>query len=123
MTQRASFNDFDLYSMGLLDPDDVEPSFLISTNCNGDRAPSFDGAASGETLDVEIADVVSALGERRPAFGEAPTKFEIAFLLVVKAGLEPRPESVATLNRFRKGVERRIAEQGGKFVTKLRARK
>lgn len=120
VNQRASFNDFDLYSMGLLDPADVQPSFLFATSCNGDQAPSLDGGASGDIVDVEIANVISALGERRPAFADAPKKFEIGFLLVVQAGEEPRPGSVALVNEFRKGVARRIAEQGGKFVTKLR---
>lgn len=121
--RRARFNDFDLYSMGLIDPAEVEPSFLIGGGCVGDLPPSFEGTARGEIIDVAIADVVSVLGERRPAFGDAPTKFEIAFLLVVKAGEEPRPGSVAMVDAFRKGAQRRIAEHGGRFVTKLRARR
>ncbi len=115
------YNGLDRYFMGLEDPAAV-PDFFFLEGCNGDRAPQDNVTVSGTRVDVTIDDVIRALGPRDPAFGEAPTKFNVAFLLLVREGEEPRPTSIKQMNDFRKLAEREFAANGGKLNTKLKKR-
>jgi hypothetical protein len=118
---RARYNDLDRYMTGLIGPEEVGDFFLIE-GCDGDRAPEANVSLAGTRLDLTIDDVVAALGPRRPAAGDAPTRFDVAFALLVRQGEEPQAGSVSRVDQLRKIAGRRFKEAGGKLVTKLRLR-
>lgn len=117
--RRADYNDFDLYNMGLIGADGVRDSFLVE-GCDGDRAPNPSASVNGTRIDISIDDIINAEGPRVPPAGDAPTKFDIAFVLLVEQGQEPQASSVAKVDQLRKLAGRRFKEAGGKLVTKLR---
>ncbi|MDH3743703.1 MAG: hypothetical protein OES47_01220 [Acidobacteriota bacterium] len=123
MPGRAQYNPLDRYSIGLIGPEEVPDFFYVGGGCDGDRAPAFNVALSGPRVDVTIDDVVRALGARNPEAGKAPTKFNVAFVLLVRGGEEPQGGSVAKVNRLRKVAAARFKEAGGKIVTKLKLKK
>lgn len=97
------YSDLDLYLMGLLPPDQVEPWFVLEdvSNCVDSAAPdggcappdAFLFQADSYTVnatrrDITIDDVIAAEGPRTPAWPEAPDEFDVSFLLVVRPGEE-----------------------------------
>ncbi|MEM7157322.1 MAG: MYXO-CTERM sorting domain-containing protein [Myxococcota bacterium] len=97
------FSDLDLYLMGLLPPEDVEPWFILENpfNCVDSASKSGDCAPPGAFLfeadtytinatrrDVDVSDVISAEGMRVPAFPDAPDEFDVSFLFIKRPGEE-----------------------------------
>ena len=96
-TSLFEFSDLDLYLMGLIGPEDVAPFFLLTdpTNCvdsaadDGSCAPTdaFRFEADSYTVtanrqDITIEQVIAAEGPRIPAVGDAPTEWDVSFLLL-----------------------------------------
>jgi len=95
------FSDLDLYLMGLMSPDEVQPWFLIEDphNCVdsalGDKecAPA-DGfsfkadqyTVSGTRRDITIKHVIDAEGPRVPAYPDAPSEHSLSFILIKRPG-------------------------------------
>ncbi len=79
-TPYTKFSDYDLYAMGVMTRDEVQPTFFIRpTNCTGSRCeaatPPETGPKKieGHRVDVDIDKVIAAMGaERSPAFTDAP---------------------------------------------------
>ena len=95
------FSDLDLYLMGLLPPEEVAPWFLIEdpTDCVDSSLPdkacappdAFQFKAetytvSGKRRDLTIADVVGFEGPRVPAHPDAPTDFDVSFIVLKRQG-------------------------------------
>ncbi len=95
------FSDLDLYLMGLMSPDEVQPWFLIEDphDCvdsgleNKECAPpdgfSFKAdqyTVSGTRRDITIKDVIDAEGPRVPAYPDAPSEFNLSFVLIKRPG-------------------------------------
>lgn len=94
--RKYNYSDVDLYIMGLLPPDQVRPWFLITNpNTMGlrDIYNQALNAASppqvfsplrvrGTRQDYTIDDLTGALGARRPAAGQAPTRWRVAFVVL-----------------------------------------
>lgn len=95
------FSDLDLYLMGLMDPKEVEPWFVIEdphdcvdSNLPDQKCPSPSSflfkadtfTVSGTRRDVTIDDVILAEGERVPAYPAAPNEFGLSFLLIKRPG-------------------------------------
>lgn len=115
----ARYSDFDLYAMGLMEKEEVEPTFFIRPEgCPGayhcDRAQGpvrvEDGefTARGSRVDVSIDDVIAALGPRSPTVEDSPKIKHLAFVM---AKQKPSPnsdsfgadeEAVAKLERIRR---------------------
>ena len=100
---KYQFSDLDLYLMGLMPPEEVQPWFLIQDphDCIDSSKEDmscadpdgFNFAADqyrikGTRVDIDIDDVIAVEGPRIPAFGEAPSEFNLSFLLI------KRPEEV-----------------------------
>ncbi len=96
-TELFEFSDLDLYLMGLIGPDEVAPFFLLTdpTNCvdsaldDGSCAPTdaFRFEADSYTVtanrqDITIEQIIAAEGPRIPAAGDAPTEWDVSFLLI-----------------------------------------
>jgi hypothetical protein len=114
------FSQLDLYLMGLLPPEDVEPFFLLEDvhDCvdsaleNGECAPhdGFQFEAESYTVsatrtDITIDQVIAAEGQRVPAFGDAPTSWDVSFLLIKRSGEVLSNTELAYMNSI---VERSI---------------
>lgn len=109
------YSDLDLYLMGLMPAEDVQPWFVIDdvSNCvdsaleNLECAPATGHKFSADsyTLDgtpreITIEDVIAAEGPRVPAFGDAPTTFDIAFLLIKRPDEELSEEEMEKLEEI-----------------------
>jgi hypothetical protein len=97
------FSDLDLYLMGLLPPEEVEPWFLLENVSNCVDSAAMDGSCAppeaflfqadqytvnATRRDITIEDVIAAEGPRVPAFPEAPNAYDISFVLITRAGEE-----------------------------------
>jgi hypothetical protein len=94
--RKYNYSDVDLYLMGLIPPDQVRPWFLITRpNTTGlrDIYNQALNAASppqvisplrvrGTRQDYTVDDLTGALGARRPAAGQAPTRWRVAFVVL-----------------------------------------
>lgn len=91
------FSDLDLYLMGLMPPEEVKPWFVIEDphDCidsvlDDQECAPVDGFSfkadqyrvQGTRRDMTIADVIAANGPRMPAYPDAPSEFDLAFLLI-----------------------------------------
>lgn len=87
------FSDLDLYTMGVMAPEEVQPTFYIKPeNCTSDECdeatPPETGRRSitGERVDVTIDQVIEAMGERSPGFADAPRFHRELFVFTRIAG-------------------------------------
>ena len=121
-TRRTLFeySDLDLYLMGLIPAEQVEPWFVLTdvSNCVDSSLPDGECAPANAHLfaadsytvtatrnDVTIEDVIAAEGVRSPAVGQAPTSYDVSFLVI------KRPDeslSSADLAQIAQIVERSI---------------
>lgn len=74
-----TYRDLELYLMGLLPPEEVEPHIVFDRQ---DQSLACGSVWSGSTTVVTVDDVIDVHGPRIPAFGEAPTVFRIATVVV-----------------------------------------
>ncbi len=99
----------DLYAMGLIEESEVPPFFFVEnptgTNQNRESAPRTGVTFQGTRHDLTIADVVAALGHRRPSPSQSPRLFRQAFVYVVGQGHAADPAAIAKLERFRAAWE------------------
>jgi len=98
----------DLYLMGLADPNEV-PSWFYVANSNPALGPEYyppdNISVSGNRINVDVQQVVSALGPRKPARAESPKSFRVLFVLVTDDGVDPTPDQIASMKNLRKLFE------------------
>ncbi|MCY1063071.1 MYXO-CTERM sorting domain-containing protein [Nannocystis sp. SCPEA4] len=119
--EQFEFSDLDLYLMGLMDPSEVKPWFVIEDphDCVDSALPNQECppassflfqadsfTVSGTRRDVTIDDVIMAEGEREPAYPDAPNEFGISFLLVKRPGEVLCEEEYALIDEI---IDRSIA--------------
>lgn len=99
------YSDLELYLMGFLPGERVAPFFLIevpeNARCtlgqepnqpcpapsNRAAGPAFERiTVPGRKVEITLRDVVAADGPRVPGFGEAPTAFNVSFILLKAPG-------------------------------------
>lgn len=99
----ARYGPLDLYLMGLAGPAEVPDFFFVEGPGPGpDDDPEVGLTFTGSRVDVGVADVIAAEGERLPRAGEAPRAFRMAFVLLARHGEPPSPQSLAKLDRIRR---------------------
>ncbi len=114
-TQRPShrYGEYDQYLMGLLQPNEVPPSFVVTRALpspfrannplgNASRSPEEGVTFNGLRKEVSVQDIILEEGQRRPDTTVAQRHFRHAFALVVADGEQPKPESLATLQALRR---------------------
>ena len=93
------YSDLDMYLMGLLPMDRVEPFFVITNPQVGRQRDLFGQALnkastpqivqpvtiSGTRVDLTMEDVRLRNGSRNPAFGEAPTEWRVVFVMLASS--------------------------------------
>ena len=93
------FGDFDLYFMGLMPPEEVQPTYLIMDPDVPSNARSVDGGrirasstpqfnspvtVEGSKREITLDHVIEAEGERRPHADDSPKTFRVAFVFLVR---------------------------------------
>lgn len=109
------YSDLDLYALGLIGAEEVEPFFFVAdaTNEAGFAIPAEaqlqpNTAVLGRRVDVTIDDVVRAVGPRDPPYGTAETELRVRFVLLTAPG-EAATSSTAlataqTIETFRTSI-------------------
>ncbi|MDE0107577.1 MAG: hypothetical protein OXN96_07195 [Bryobacterales bacterium] len=99
----------DQYLMGLRDPSEVPPTFLVtnptSTTAslgNASRTPEVGVEFDGVRKEIRVEDIIEAVGPRRPDTSVSQRQFRQAFVLLVDEGVQPKPESLRTLRQLRR---------------------
>ncbi len=80
----------DLYSMGLIGPEEVPDTFFIANARPAEGA----GYKDGDVVSVKIADIVEANGAQNPPVGEAQHDFRFQIYLLHEDGREPDPQKL-----------------------------
>ncbi len=99
----------DQYLMGLLDPSEVPPTFLVTNPTsttgslgNASRTPEVGVEFDGVRKEIRVEDIIEAVGPRRPDTSVSQRQFRQAFILLVDEGVQPKPESLRTLRQLRR---------------------
>ena len=105
------FGDIDEYIFGARRPEEVTPTFYVSSPNNDrpnqrERGTPVQGAtARGTAVEVTIEDIIAAEGARLPAEPDAPKDLRQAFLLITKNGTSPTEAELDKIARFRRAWE------------------
>ncbi len=99
----------DQYLMGLRDPSEVPPTFLVTNPRattrslgNESRTPEVGVEFDGVRKEIRVEDIIEAVGPRRPDTSVSQRQFRQAFVLLVDEGTQPKPESLRTLRQLRR---------------------
>ena len=104
-----TYSPLDQYLMGLRDPSEVPPTFLVTNPTstarslgNAARSPEVGVEFDGIRKEIRVEDIIEAVGARRPDASVSQKHFRQAFVLLVDEGAEPKPESLRTLRQLRR---------------------
>ncbi len=105
----SRYSRLDLYLMGLADPSEVAPFFVVTSASasafgeplDNESTPTAGVIITGTRTDLNIDEVIRALGERRPAVGEAQSTFRHAWILLSRRNELPASEDIAKLHDAR----------------------
>lgn len=107
------YSPLDQYLMGLRDPSEVPPMFLVLQPLDGSSSefplpPGQTEIVEGERLDFTIQDVIRAEGPRDPPRDVCHLK--AAFLLIHEPNTPPTAAEIARVDRYRQHFEAFYAE-------------
>ena len=109
----------DLYLMGLATPNEVPPWFYVANSSPAlgpEYYPPDDINVTGLRTNVNVQQIIDALGPRKPAMADSPKKFHVLFAIVTDDGVEATPEQLAAVKKIRS-----IFETNFKIATGARA--
>ncbi|MBI5498318.1 MAG: hypothetical protein HY904_25170 [Deltaproteobacteria bacterium] len=115
---RARYAPLDLYLMGFLAPDEVEPFFLVQNARYGGQAVAASAvldrgiSVTGTRMDLSVDHVMAALGRRVPDHVDAQKDFSMAVVVVTPPGTTAAEVTalVAEVDTFRVRWEARFQE-------------
>lgn len=115
---RAFYSPLDLYLMGFLDKTQVPPLTLIQNpSIDPARLPQLGATVNGMPKTITVDDIVAAEGERSPSASEAPKRFKIAYVFLVRPGEDATPLELNAVNTIREAFATRfLILTGGKGV-------
>lgn len=107
------FSDLDLYLMGLMPPEEVQPWFVITephdcidsskedkacapVDAFGFKADQY--RVKGTRVDITIDEVIAAEGPRVPAYPDAPNEFNLSFILIKRPDETLCDEEIAVID-------------------------
>lgn len=105
------FSQYDEYMMGLRTPEEVAPTFFISSPTNNTTAarsvgtPYIGDMAYGTPVTVTIDDIISAEGPRTPYEPDQGKDLRVAFMLVLKNGTTATQGELDKIAGFRRAWE------------------
>ncbi len=118
LAPKEIYSPFDLYLMGLLKPEDVPPTFLVTNPHDLDLPPPYDqetitsddlqGRYSwgdvgfrGDKQEVRIEDIIAANGQRIPDAESSQKDFRTAFILLAMGEEGPTSEEIDQVEAVR----------------------
>ncbi|MEW5854264.1 MAG: MYXO-CTERM sorting domain-containing protein [Myxococcota bacterium] len=118
---RSRFSTLDLYLMGFLSSDEVDPFFLITNATHGNQSVGATTqltqgiTISGTRVGFTVDDVIAAEGWRVPSVASSPKRFNVAMVVLTQPGQSASDvaELVAQVNGFRTQWEQRFSEWTG----------
>ena len=123
--KQPTYNDLDLYMMGLLPTSKVSDFWYVHPTSSKDTdtaAPEAGATFQGTRVDLNIQQVRDALGNRRPSEKDSQKEFRIGFVLLSKDGKRASAASVNKANEFATEIEelfRRETRRLGRIDTGL----
>jgi hypothetical protein len=103
------YSPFDLYAMGLLAESEVPRTFYVESPSGASQAresaPLTGVSFGGTRREVSIADVVAAMGPRKPPASLAPRTHSQAWIYLVSRGRTADPAAIAKLETIRRAFE------------------
>lgn len=100
----TKYSDLDQYFMGLLDPSQVQPTFVVfnpvSSMVNS-SPPQVGVSFSGTRHNVTINDFITQNGQRSPTAATSQKAFRQAWILLVRAGQTPLAADVTKVDTIR----------------------
>ena len=123
---KYQFSDLDLYLMGLMAPEEVQPWFVItdphdcidSSKENMECAP-VDGfgfkadqyRVKGTRVDITIDDVIAAEGPRIPAYPDTPNEYGLSFILIKRPDEILCDEEIAVIDEvIQRSIDQWVAQ-------------
>lgn len=104
------FSPLDLYLAGFLPADAVPPTRLIRSMQGAVQdLPRIGATATGPVETIDVAQIIAHEGARIPDVATAPKEFTARFVLLVRDGFTPRPETLGRLEVFRLQSQMRFA--------------
>ena len=112
------YSPLDLYLMGLLKPEDVPPTFLVTDPHDLDIPPPYDQQVvsaddlqhlyslgdvgfRGDKQEIRIEDIISINGQRIPDAGSSQKDFRTAFILLAMGEEGPTPDEIDKVETVR----------------------
>lgn len=86
---RLAFSWHELYLMGLASPSEVLPWFYLrdtDPRLGDEYHPGHDLVVSGTRVDVNVQQIIGAMGPRQPAFPNTPRDFRVLFVVLERLG-------------------------------------
>ena len=88
-----------LYLMGLAQPDEVPPFFILrNLKRTGRQDANGHPIYTGDKTVITIQDVIAAMGPRDPDFDHAQKKFNTGMVVMTMHGKKPTPELISAAN-------------------------
>ena len=102
-----AYSPLDQYLMGLRAPEEVAPTFVITSPSvgTGYRLPQSAVPINGGRRDININDVIAAAGRRIPDHSVAQRHFRFAVILLVPQGVETPQGNIDKVDGFRQRFE------------------
>lgn len=103
-----TYNDLDLYMMGLLPAGRVSGFWYVEPTSSQDTdtaAPEAGATFQGTRVDLDIDQIQDALGPRRPSASSSPKEFRLGFVLLTKNGKNASSASISKVNEFANAIE------------------
>lgn len=103
-----SYSWSDLYLMGLAAPEEVEPWFYIADadpELRKEYTPRPGTHVQGVRKDVEVQQLIDAMGPRMPSADQSPRSFNVYFVLVTEPGVAATPNQLTTIEQHRRTFE------------------
>ncbi len=99
-----AFAPLDQYLMGFRAPGEVPDTFLVTNSSLGNfnRGPQRGVRFDGQRRDVSVAEIIEAEGRRTPDHTVAQRHFRFAFIVLAADGVDPTPEQLAQVDRYRR---------------------
>jgi uncharacterized protein (TIGR03437 family) len=100
------FSPLDQYLMGLRPKEEVPDSFLVQRASTGaNRSPQVGIGFNGERRNINIDEIIEAVGRRSPDHTVAQRRFRFAFALITADGQEATADQIAQIETYRREFE------------------
>jgi uncharacterized protein (TIGR03437 family) len=109
-----AYSPLDRYLMGLIPKEQVPDTFYVTDSTqSATRSPQVGVAFNGTRRNVNIDEVIAAVGRRTPDHTVSQKRFRFAFVLVTRDGQEPTPDQVEQVERYRREFETYFNQAAG----------